>query len=133
MDKRNQGQKTACARFEFMDMLLIAWKKSLLKAFADIFPSSDRIYGYALNSVSIYHTPRIFSNGSSGPQAFRSVSPAFGASGLDILAPNPEASRLSEARNSASFSRLESCLAAVSGWPQISGDRHLRPMFTNEA
>jgi hypothetical protein len=28
MDKRNQGQKTVCANFEFMDMLLLAWKKS---------------------------------------------------------------------------------------------------------
>jgi hypothetical protein len=29
MDKRNQGQKTACAEFEFMDMFLMA------EAFAD--------------------------------------------------------------------------------------------------
>jgi hypothetical protein len=32
MDKRNQGQKTACAKFVFIDKLLALAAKSLFKA-----------------------------------------------------------------------------------------------------
>ncbi|MDR1642609.1 MAG: hypothetical protein LBT59_23210 [Clostridiales bacterium] len=38
---------------------------------------------------------------------------------------------IKEARNVASFSNLESYLAAVSGWTQISADHHWRPRFTS--
>jgi hypothetical protein len=38
---------------------------------------------------------------------------------------------IKEARNAASFSNLESYLAAVSGWSQISGDLYSRPRFAN--